>query len=741
MPDLDRPRGFTDPEVTVEVIVATDGTAALSECNYEPEICDAIAAALEGARFRPARVDDEVVAARIRARLRVRDPAPPAPTASEQAPPSEQRPAQLPPSPYAQVDEEEEGLGVTAIVDRSVTPEEGRRLSFERAREIPGTFGDPFRAALLTPGVTPFLSLLPFFYLRGAPITGTVYYYDDIPLPAIYHVAAGPAVIHPRLVGPIEVVPGIARARYGRHSGGVVIGAGPPHAPPNDIEGELELRLLDVNGYIAAPLAGGSISGAGRFGYPGLIARAVDPNVQVDYGDYAIRLDLPTVGDERVQFVWIGSYDQIDLRETGIRLSDAIELASTMTFHRGELRYLLRREQTEVGLAMRVGYDASELPGVVSMEATHFGSRFWAQWREGDFHLRVGGDAIGTIGQLRQENVLITDRPPFVYYAEARTRSAFSVYSELWGWLLRDLSISVGVRADLWGSGPYFEGAIDPRLRARWQVTNFLDLHAAVGVARMPAVFLLPLPGLSELPLRDGLQTAVQSEVGGHLHGRTELGESSVAARVFVHHYDGLMFTDLRQALDPEPMSVCTLVGDFCRTVASEFRAEGLAYGLELDIRSDLGRHFWTLLTYTLSKVEVSALGVDVPFVPSYDVRHVINGVLQWDSGAGFTAGLRLFVRSGEPDGFVWAPGPDLTLRYYVQRMAWHGRVDLSAAYHWDAGWARLRVGLEWMNVLFFLEEGLSIDCDSELSPPDMPCPVTTQPGLFLPSIGIRGEL
>ncbi|HEY8428290.1 MAG TPA: hypothetical protein VIL20_07945 [Sandaracinaceae bacterium] len=44
-----------------------------------------------------------------------------------------------------------------------------------------------------------------------------------------------------------------------------------------------------------------------------------------------------------------------------------------------------------------------------------------------------------------------------------------------------------------------------------------LSLHAAAGVARQPSVFVLPLPGLSELPLTAGLVTAAQSELGASL--------------------------------------------------------------------------------------------------------------------------------------------------------------------------------------------------------------------------------
>src|SRR5690349_3949555 len=40
-------------------------------------------------------------------------------------------------------------------------------LSATDVREMPGAFGDPFRAIEALPGVTPMLSGLPYFFIRG----------------------------------------------------------------------------------------------------------------------------------------------------------------------------------------------------------------------------------------------------------------------------------------------------------------------------------------------------------------------------------------------------------------------------------------------------------------------------------------------------------------------------------------------------------------------------------------------
>jgi hypothetical protein len=128
----------------------------------------------------------------------------------------------------------------------------------------------------------------------------------------------------------------------------------------------------------------------------------------------------------------------------------------------------------------------------------------------------------------------------------------------------------------------------------------------------MPAVFMVPLPGLSELPLRDGLQTAFQSEVGVSLDRRTASGRVRAGARVFLHHYDGLMFAERFANPARRLRSRCVSGGTgepgglLCRTYQPSWNTSGFAYGAELEVRAELGPHFETLLTYTLAEVEAN---------------------------------------------------------------------------------------------------------------------------------------
>src|SRR5207302_442105 len=71
------------------------------------------------------------------------------------------------------------------------------RLGATEVRQLPGVFGDPFRSIEVLPGVVPAASGVPFYFIRGSPPGNTGYFVDGIPVPALFHLAVGPSIIHP----------------------------------------------------------------------------------------------------------------------------------------------------------------------------------------------------------------------------------------------------------------------------------------------------------------------------------------------------------------------------------------------------------------------------------------------------------------------------------------------------------------------------------------------------------------
>src|SRR5437763_861242 len=85
------------------------------------------------------------------------------------------------------------------VAPRDVTVRGQRReigqttLSAGDVREMPGAFGDPFRAIEALPAVSPIISGLPYFSIRGAPPNDNGYYLDGVRVPFLFHVGVGEA--------------------------------------------------------------------------------------------------------------------------------------------------------------------------------------------------------------------------------------------------------------------------------------------------------------------------------------------------------------------------------------------------------------------------------------------------------------------------------------------------------------------------------------------------------------------
>ena len=238
---------------TLEVFVriGADGAAELDDERPSGALRDAIESALANSEFRPAEVDGKSVDARVRIAWQLAAKAEPEPEAPEPPEPTANPRASTGPggvAPPVQLSEESVSYGATGKI-QLLQP---TRKHFEprELRELPGAFGDPFRLADALPGVVPALSGLPYVYVRGSPPASTNYYYDDIQVPILYHLALGPAVVHPALIG----TGGLLRQRraralrtpHGRRARGRVRAIARPTAA---FGGELELRLIDVIGH------------------------------------------------------------------------------------------------------------------------------------------------------------------------------------------------------------------------------------------------------------------------------------------------------------------------------------------------------------------------------------------------------------------------------------------------------------------------------------------------------------
>ncbi len=623
-------------------------------------------------------------------------------------------------------------------------------LDAQRLRDQPGSLGDPIRGIDIAPGIVPVASGVPVYYGRGAPPAGTLYVYDGITLPALFHLGLGPSVIHPRMLGELRLHTGAAPARFGRYIG-AVIEIDPAGRNIDAPHGEVELRALDLNGYVEAPVANGTFQGAIRLGWPALLIGAVLPNASLFYGDYQVRATLPLSDRDRFELVLLGSADRL-----AFTLPDGTRSTTEIMFQRAEMRIIHTLNHGamtgEIGLALRGGYDHSlvigtsttgdvDNPLALSVDAASFGFRGWGRFREGIVTGHVGIDANGSIGRPDARLQTLPGLPlrADALFANSASRSVAGAFVDLTFRLHPDWQLHTGLRFDQWIVGHGYQGALDPRLSLDWRVLPELELHAAVGVSRQPLVFYLPFPGLADVPIQQGLQTAMQAEVGGRL----QLGIIDVNAQVYVQRYEGVALADAFLLADASNAICARPLGD-CVPVSPRPTTNGLSYGAEVMMQVAPTEPLSGTLSYTLAWNDLDPV-LGLPYRSSYDIRHILQLAVMWNPGNGFTAGLRAFVRSGAAQGVFFVSGAStgsLSLGRYTRELDAYYRLDASVAYGWDAGWSRLRVSLEWVN-LTMSAEPFGLDCPDPGTgtPSDASCSQVMGPAIFIPNLGFRAQL
>ena len=209
---LDYPQGAQgEAAVALELSLDAAGNvtqAALLE-GAEPFAARALEAA-KAWKFQPATRDGRPIAAKIRFMVRFvppRDVEEPEPPATPAVPAGKPGAAATPAKP------EEPAYEIVIFGERAPIRHEIGRAEI---RNMPGAFGDAFRAIEALPGVVPIVSGLPYFYVRGAPPGNVGYFFDGIPVPFLYHFGAGPSVFHPAFVDRVDLYPGAYPVRYGR---------------------------------------------------------------------------------------------------------------------------------------------------------------------------------------------------------------------------------------------------------------------------------------------------------------------------------------------------------------------------------------------------------------------------------------------------------------------------------------------------------------------------------------------
>ncbi len=738
-----------DAVVLLTLTVGVDGSvhAATAAAPNLPFSALAEQAAL-AFRYEPATRAGKPVASRIRIEIAFHAPV--------TAPVAQALPAPAPPPPAAGKPVAEGAQDVT-VRGAHVDPSRSVSLSRAEVRQIPGTFGDPFRALEIMPGVTPIVSGLPFFFVRGAPPGDVGYFLDGIRVPYLFHVGAGPSVVHPGLVDRVDLYPGGYPARFGRFSGGIVSGETLP--PPAEARGELNVRLFDAGALVDAPFdkGRGEVLLGGRYSFTAAALSLLSPSTVLNYWDYQARVGYDLTPRDRVSVFAFGALDFLGQKTA----TDTTTLFGTQ-FHRVDARYDRRLAADGVmRTALMAGEDLTEISAGRQIRDRLVGLRTDVAWRLSPSALARAGTDV----QVDAYDILLG--PNDLSAAAAKIASLFPTRSDLTVGMRGDVVLKVtpafevtpGLRLDLYSSEGATAIGIDPRLSTRTAINKSARVLASMGLAHQPPSFVIPVPGFAPGGLSGGLQTAVQQSLGVEV----DLGQSTTATATVFHNG----FFNLSDALSvTQPVATGCPPGSFpddsisgdrgtqpsgnarsCKppfpagTVgpdntgggggqgnsqqasALSTRATGNAYGVELFLKRKLTSRVGGFLSYTLSRSTRTASGQE--FIASFDRTHVLNAALAFDLGRNWRAGTRVTFYTGLPK----APDPTTN----ATRLDPFFRLDLRIEKRWNLAHGKwLSAVAEWMNATLSKE---SIGTSCTLGG----CQETKVGPITIPSLGVEG--
>ncbi len=707
-----------EASVVLELLVDKEGRVArvVVVDGREPF---ASAAAAHAARFRfePARRADIAIAARIRMLVEFHEPsrakelaAPPAPTTGVAKP--------------AAADATEEVRVAGQRLDVG-----GTQMGGGEVRQMPGAFGDAFRAIDALPGVTPIVSGLPYYFIRGAPPGNTGYMIDGVRVPLLFHFGVARAVVHPGLIDRVDFYPGAFPARYGRFAGGIIDGK--TKEPANELHGEWDASLIHAGALVEAPLADGraNVTVAGRYGYPGLLLTLLAPRVFLQYGDYQARASWKATDHDTLGVFTFGSYDAAGSRDRDGNLKDV----TSTQFHRVDLRWdhdlgTSGRMRTAVTL----GFDQTGNGNDFTVRDTMSGVRNEIDYRvSSTVRVRGGADVL-----LDHYTLVSTGNE--IHNFPGRNDVAMGLRADVVVKLSPAVEIVPGARVDYFGSKTELAGTaaavptLDPRLATRVRVAPRVTLLSAFGITHQPPSFVAPVPGLQLGRLDRGVQTAVQISQGVEVILPAEV---TITPTAFLHDY--LKLTDAT--------ATCGLDHIDNASDCLDQRVRGRTFGLEVLLRRPLTKRLTGWVAYTLSRSTREAHPLDSgspeqvqTVLSEFDRTHVLNVVTAYDLGRNWRIGGRFVYYTGRPysnriRGVAVPP-------FNSERLPPFFRIDARLEKRWLTKRGYIAFVAEGLNVTAN-KEVLDVTCVASKSSLYDQCQPNTSGSIpvIVPSIGLEG--
>ncbi|MBS1150725.1 MAG: TonB family protein / TonB-dependent receptor [Myxococcaceae bacterium] len=624
-------------------------------------------------------------------------------------------------------------------------------------REVPGTFGDPFKVVMLMPGVASIASGAGYPVVRGSSPASTGYFLDGVRVPQLFHVFLGPAIIHPDFIESIDFYAGGAPVRYGRLLGGAVEGRlAKPRAEGIKASAYVDLINTGLLVEIPIPATDTQITLGGRISYAApiiaaassVISVANSPKVIANFWDYQARIEQGVAGGKLRLFAF-GSSDDFG-SEANPADPNSVSTMQTLQFHRVDLRYRHPLGLGEAELAFTYGddlisvsssgpffppgkEDVVQLPlGVIDASTTIYQRSFagrtqWSAELSDTWAATVRFEVEEIHAGFGQSTrVVLTaapDAPREFSQDDPAARATLTSGSLELAWMpeaVPRLRVVPGLRYDHWFLRPNFTvSSVDPRVAAFFDASDRLELHGSVGGYHQAPTFLISVPVVDVASVRLGLQEAVQTSVGAkwRLWRDLELSADAyvnVIARsveVGIIDDEALDTTDLDPSHPPRPKAKPT---------------HGQAWGVEAMLRWPQKGRFFGWLTASLSRSQrrltfprlgtrgqtIGSASGDLPY--AFDQTFIANMVLSYRFDSGISVGATLHFNTGRPESgeltsrtrflyFDKLGGPHWARvsQDQAERLPPYFRLDVRVAKTWLTDQLSIELYLDVLNVLF----------------------------------------
>jgi hypothetical protein len=597
------------------------------------------------------------------------------------------------------------------VRDRALKREVAKRvISRDVIRNAAGTQGDALKVVQNLPGVArPSFGGGPLV-LRGATPGDSRTFLEGQEIPQIFHFGGLRSTFASAFLESIELVPGNFGPDYGRAIGGVVDVR--VRDPARDLfRGEVDVNFFDAGFALEGPITEKlSLGGGFRRSYIDTILPAVipdDASVSFDtaprYYDYQLIAAYKVSEDHTLRGFYYGSMDKIELlfADPGADPKVRGTLSARTMFHNVQLESKARLSDTlSQETSLKAGISGLQfLLGpdfYFDLDVQTISLRSaWSLKLGPPLTLRVGTDSRVQVVQIglsapsppkEGETPIPVSVNDTLGVTQEATLFEPALFAELIWRPTPELQILPSLRLDYYSA---IEAVtLDPRVSAQYRFDEAWTARAGVGLHQQQPQYdesdeVTGTPGL--LPSRS-LQLSLGLE-------HVPTAGISVELTGFYKALDQIVTRGTRFGQDPE---------------APAFTNEGTGriFGLELLAKATFPDVFTGWVTYTFQRSFRTDNPSEDERVFDFDQPHILTVVGTFELGAGWTAGGRFRLVSGNPDapatGSVYDAYADVYIPQFgakTERLGTFHQLDLRVDKTWTFELWKLNLYLDVQNV------------------------------------------